>query len=109
MNGSYKDSSAGKRDCQGFQTVQSLRTSLFVHMCSMSTNGAGRPNDKRTRHNLYDALMYSLAAVLCILLFGTLSNSVYDKAVIHTLAILIFLPFFIVVVGLVKHFVLKYF
>ena len=36
MNGSYKDSSAGKRDCQGFQTVQSLRTSLFVHMCILS-------------------------------------------------------------------------
>ena len=130
MNGSYKDSSAGKRDYRALPGFMLLLRCFIVISCTFrphrvheqvfslifvagvlmvltAFSGLMRPF-KTTRHNLYDVSIYSLIAVQGIFLFGIFSSSVYDKAVIHTLAVLIFLPLFVVVVGLLKTLVLKY-
>ena len=63
---------------------------------------------KSTRHNRYDVLLYCLAAMLCIIVFMILSAPENETDVGHSVAVLMFLPLLVVIVGVLKRLVMKH-
>ena len=130
MNGSYKDGSAGTRDYRALPglllllrdivtTSSSLRADrisahIFYFLCAAflllvlaAFSGVLKPY-KATRHNRYDVLLYSPAAMLCILSFLILSLPVNERGVTHSVVVLMFLPLLVVIVGVLKPLVMKH-
>ena len=127
MNGSYKDGSAGTKDYRSLPGLMLLLRGVTTAVITFRGNGIvthkysylcisllvlalaalfGLCKPYKTKfHNLFDVSIFCLLAVLCICFLMMLSCS--SEFAHSMLVVLMFLPFFVVVVGLLKQLIMN--
>ena len=124
FNGDFKDGTAGTRDYRAVPGLTLLLRGIGVAVFSFRGSeitaektsllcvgifmmglagffGLLQPYKTR-RHNLYDVLIFCLAALQCFYIFEILTVAGYEPSIVCTVAVLTFLPLLAVVIGVLR-------